>query len=255
MPEEITIYEQRERNLSGSLVLLGFPTVGLVSTIAANYTVATLGLERIGGIHSPAFPPAALIQGGTPLPPVRIYAGDVVCGPEKVCRELIVVTSEFTPPPPLIYPLSETLLGWCEKKGCRFIVTLEGIPTQEDLTQKVKTFGVATTPMGTKLLEMCGCTPLRDGIIGGLSGVLLHEGERLEKEIVCLLAEARPEYPNARGAAKLLEVLNHVIPGLAIDPEPLYSQAEKIEERIKETLDRAKEAVPHPADTSTPMYH
>jgi hypothetical protein len=98
MDRDITVIEQKKLDLSNALVVVGFPTVGLVSTIAANYVVSSLELERIGAIYSDFFPPTAVIHESIPMPPVRIYAGDVICGPGGSCEELVVIFSEFNPP-------------------------------------------------------------------------------------------------------------------------------------------------------------
>src|SRR3990172_8229267 len=102
MDRDIVIVEQKELDLSNAMVVVGFPTVGLVSTIAANYVVTSLGLERIGAVYSRLFPPAAVVHEAIPMPSVRIYAGKIACGPGGSCEELVVILSEFNPPPNLV---------------------------------------------------------------------------------------------------------------------------------------------------------
>ena len=71
--EEIHMYE--DVDLTNSMLIDGFPTVGLVSTIVSSYIVDALNLQRVGGIISKEFPPASVVVGGVPSPPMRIYAG------------------------------------------------------------------------------------------------------------------------------------------------------------------------------------
>ncbi|MEK6977105.1 MAG: PAC2 family protein, partial [Candidatus Hydrothermarchaeota archaeon] len=85
MDRDIVVMEQKKVDLSNALVVVGFPTVGLVSTIAANYVVTSLGLERIGAVYSNSFPPATVVHEATPMPPVRIYASKIACGPGGNC--------------------------------------------------------------------------------------------------------------------------------------------------------------------------
>ena len=43
--DDITIYEYEKMDLSNSMLLIAFPTVGLISSIAGNYIVESLKLK------------------------------------------------------------------------------------------------------------------------------------------------------------------------------------------------------------------
>src|SRR5216110_3570459 len=96
--EGIQIYELKRMDLRGATVIDGFPSVGLVSSIVANYLINALNLVQIGIMDSVYFPTVAMVRDGQPMNPVRIYAG-----PKMDDRDQIVVfISEFQPPPNLI---------------------------------------------------------------------------------------------------------------------------------------------------------
>lgn len=61
------------------------------------------------------------------------------------------------------------------------------------------------------------------------------------------------EYPDTRAAARILEVVNKMLPEIEIDPEPLYKEAEMIEQQLKKFL---KESEPRkqPMPESRVMY-
>jgi predicted ATP-grasp superfamily ATP-dependent carboligase len=48
-------------------------------------------------------------------------------------------------------------------------------------------------------------------------------------------------YPDARGAARLVETLTRLLPNLELDVKELYQEAEKIEENVRATVERTKE--------------
>src|SRR2546428_526097 len=73
--EGIQIYELKRMDLRGATVIDGFPSVGLVSSIVANYLINALNLTQIGIMDSIYFPTVALVRDGQPMNPVRIYAG------------------------------------------------------------------------------------------------------------------------------------------------------------------------------------
>jgi len=46
--EDIKIFEYKEIDLSNSMLVVAFPTVGLISSIAGNFIVKSLKLKEIG---------------------------------------------------------------------------------------------------------------------------------------------------------------------------------------------------------------
>ncbi|MEM0492726.1 MAG: PAC2 family protein [Candidatus Thermoplasmatota archaeon] len=250
--EDLKIIEYKKMDLSNSMLIVAFPTVGLVSSIAGRYIIDSLGLEQIGEISSRFFIPATVIHKGVPRPPVRIYAGKKVCGEDGSCDQIVVIISEFMPPLELIKPLSTIIMEWSEKKGCKIIVTFEGLHTSN--TKKTSIYGVSTTPRTRKILERFKIEEIQEGMITGDSGVFLYEGARLQKDVICLLADAHASYPDSRAAGMLLEVLDKLLPGIKIDPEPLYKEADEIEKRIRRFLDQTKPTAPSIPHMTSTMY-
>ena len=112
MEEEIQIIEYKEIDLSNSVLIEAFPTVGLVSSIAGHFIIGQLKLEEIGTVSSRYFMPAAVIHNGVPSPPVRIYAGKKICGPTESCDQIAVIISEFMPDVSIVKPVADKILSW-----------------------------------------------------------------------------------------------------------------------------------------------
>lgn len=222
-----------------AVAVIGFPSVGLVSSIAANFITRTMHLERIATVISKNFPPYTIVHDGVPSPPVRIYAGERKCVDGMRCDQLVVVMSEFMPNPDLVKPVADIVLEWCKEKEIGTIVTLEGINVGER-TGENQTYGVGSTPGARAMLEKYGVKEMQEGMVSGISGVLLYEGERLDMDVICLLGPARLDMPDARGAARLLEIVGKMLPELKLDPEPLYKEAEQIEQEMKAAIDSIK---------------
>ena len=64
MSNPITIREIAKHNLKDPVLIDGFPGVGLVGTIVANFLINTLKLEQIGVIDSYKFPPISVVKDG-----------------------------------------------------------------------------------------------------------------------------------------------------------------------------------------------
>jgi uncharacterized protein len=131
MEDDIRIHMYEDIDLSNSMLIDGFPTVGLVSTIVSSYIIDSLKLRRVGSIISRHFPPAAIIQNGIPSPPLRIYAGPKLCGPENECEQVVVLASEVRIPDEIQLPLAQKILTWANDNQIKLLLSVEGTPLPE----------------------------------------------------------------------------------------------------------------------------
>jgi uncharacterized protein len=253
--EDITIVEYKKVDLSNSMLVVAFPTVGLISSIAGHFIIDSLKLEEIGTIISKHFMPVTVIHKSNPSPPVRIYAGSKTCGPDGSCEQLAVVISEFMPPLDTIKSLVDKILEWSDEKGCKTIVALEGTHAVGDRKEKkLQVYGVGSTPSMKNLLKKYKIGQTQEGMITGVTGVLLYEGALMHRDVLCLLSEANVSYPDSRAAGNLLKKLDIMLPEIKIDPEPLYKEAEEIEKKIRKFMEQSKPTAPSLPPIPSQMY-
>lgn len=250
---DIEIIEYENVDLSNCLLVVAFPTVGLISSIAGHFIIDSLKLKEIGAINSKYFMPATIIHNGKPSPPVRIYAGEKKCGPDGKCEQIAVIISEFMPPYNIIKPLADQILEWANKKGCQSIVSLEGthaIGEKKDF----KIYGVSSNNKMKNQLKKYKISETLEGMITGVTGVMLYEGALKKRDVICLLSEAHASFPDSRSAGNLLEKLDVMLPGIKIDPKPLYKEAKEIENKIRQFMAQSKPTAPQIPPTPTHMY-
>ncbi len=253
---KMEIVEYKKKDISNALVIVTFPTVGLVSSIVSNFIISNMKLDLIGAIVSDDFYPAAIITNGVPTPPVRIFAGDEVCGQTNECDQIVVITSELPIRTGAFSPLADKIIEWCREKNCKLVTTIEGIQSQDPIEdEKVAVFHTASTPNALKALEKLPSKPFETGMVSGLSGILLYKGNLQKFDISCFLAEAHAEFPDSRSAAEVLKVLDRMLPQIKMDPEPLLKEAEEIEERVKRAMAQIRPMSPAELPESPPgMY-
>lgn len=237
--EPIEIFEYEKTNLEQGFVVIGFPTIGLVGTIASRFVVDSLKLKLSAAFISDYFPPISVISNQEPYPMVRAYAGEKKCGPDGECEQLIVILSELPINQLALRSLGQTIIEWCKKKKCKNIVCIEGFNIGET-QNKIPLIGVGSIQKSRKLLKKYNVEVMQEGMVSGLSGILLYEGKKQNFDVACLLAGTHADYPDAKAAARVLEIVNKMLPEIDIDPEPLYKQAEEIEKQIKAQVDEAK---------------
>ena len=243
---DLQVHEFEEVDLSGATIIDGFPSVGLVSTITANYLIDVLELQQIGIMDSKYFPTVSIVRNGTPLYPVRIYAGKGVC----------IFISEFQPAPKLIRPIAESILAFAKKKGAKTIISPEGLvlDNDQDENEEVQVYALGSTQETRELLAKHDIQQFGNGIITGVSGVLLNLGKKEGVNAISILAEANPNYPDARAAAKVIEAIDKLLPNVKIDVKPLYTEAENIEKTLRMMQKQAAPAQAHTGDEVPGMY-
>ncbi|MFO7678295.1 MAG: PAC2 family protein [Thermoplasmatota archaeon] len=235
--EDVEIIDFKQTDLENATVIAGFPSIGLVSTIVANYLIDALGLEQIGALNSSQFPTLSVVHTGEPLSPVRIYGGTIDSG-----QKIVVFVSEFKPKPNLINPLSTTILNWVKQKKCKLVISPEGMVVEgkscED-ESAVDAYAIGSTENARNMLQVKNIHQFKNGIIAGVSGVLLNLGKQENIDVISILSEAHPNYPDARAAASAINVIGNVI-GVEINVGPLYDEAERIEKQLQKFHKQAK---------------
>ena len=234
-------------NVSGALVVSCFPSIGFVSSIVAHYLVDKLDLELVGGVRHPKLPPVCLVQDGKPLPPMRFYSGEPICNMER-CDKVVLIASEIQVLPELNLPLADTLLDWCTENGVGATMLIDsyaqGIGQQHSIFDDDQTdetlLGIGSTDASHETLEGLGVPLLKQGVVGGITGVMMGESRRRGVDVMAILAESDGEIggslPDARAAARIIECLDDLLPAVHLDPEPLLAEAQRIEGEIREMM-------------------
>lgn len=236
----VQIHEFEPVEAEGAHVIAAFPCVGLVSTIAANYLIEELDLKEVGVVDGPAFPTICVVEGGEPKNPVRIYAGTYDTEAKKD-RKLIVFLSEFQPNPDLVRPVAEAIIRWSRDKKAALVVSPEGLLMEGEGNEgeTVNVYAVGSTPNARELLQNAVAPVFQDGIVAGVTGILLNMGRRDNFDVIGILAEAQKEYPDARSAATVIELLADMVDA-DVDVSRLRDEAEDFEEHISDVAQKTK---------------
>lgn len=236
---QFEIRELRKIDFRNAVVIDGFPSVGLVSSIVSNYLVTLLRLDYVGFIDSPNFPAVTVIRDAIPMAPARLYArGDA----QPNDTQLAIFTSEFQPHTDINKALGEKIIQWAIDNRCKLIVSVGGLVIERETDEKnevateaseVAVYGIASTPRAKKYLEMADVEPFREGVITGTSGILLREGKKRGVDVVVLLTEARQNIADAKASVLLMATIDHMVLKMNLELGPLIKEAEALEAQLK----------------------
>ncbi len=217
-PQKVTIIE-------------GFPGIGFVATIAIEYLTNHLKFRTIGKMWCPELAPIAIVHGKRIIQPIEILYNDKL---NLVVMEALAGVSGFE------WEVADSILELYKKLNAKEIISIEGIGIQEE-TEEPGTFYYSNDEIRGRMLQQIGCSPVKEGVILGVSGALLV---KLSKEIKSsfVFAGTHSNLPDNKAAAKIVEVLDKYL-NLNIDYKPLLKKAGEMEEKIRDILAQSKQAM------------
>jgi uncharacterized protein len=211
--------------------VVGFPDVGLVSSIALGHAVLKAQMAEVGHLESDDFPPVIVVHDGVPKPPIRLYRRNNV----------VSVVSEMPVDFNFITPIARSLVDWAKAKNVELLIITSGIAVPNRVEIEVpEVYGVASSPAVRKVMEGTGVKALEEGFVAGLHAALMKES--LAKKVPCLilLAQSHLKYPDPGAAASLIDALNRLV-GLDVDTKDLLVDEDKVRLQLRALMQRTQE--------------
>jgi uncharacterized protein len=234
MPEssEIDVRHLKEMSLKNGTIVAAFPTVHIISAIAAGFLIDTLKLDQICALDSNDFPPISMVYASKPKFPARVYASEE--------HNIALFVSEFSPKPKTCRPLGRLILQWAKEQDCHQIISLEGIPTDKEIIGDPKVVGIGSTDAARAELKKHGIEQIEIGMTIGVTAVLLNEGRWEDINVISLIGETQRGIPDARVAASLVRSIDKLFPAVEFDMAPLDKMVVNIEKQIKQVRSQAE---------------
>ncbi len=212
-------YELREKP-KGVTVVEGFPSFGLVSTIALEFLIDHLDVEQIGEFVYDDLSPTVAIHDGELIHPMSIYYDED--------HDLVILHTSLNVQG-LEWEVAECIDELAEELDAREVISVEGVPTDSEDTQAFT--------YEHEGLKDSGAEPLEESIIMGVTAALMLRTDKATP----LFSGAHSQLPDGEAAAEVIEVLKEYL-DLDIDPEPLIKKAEEFENNLKEMMQQSQEA-------------
>ncbi len=246
--EAITLY--REPELKNPCLIAAWPGMGGVATIAAKYLREKLGAEEFGRVEPHDFfhPSVVSIRDNVveepQFPESKFYfwsrGGD----------DLIIFTAEAQPPTKG-YRLANLVLDVAQRLKAKMVCTLAAAPTHIHHARKPRVLGVATNSELVSELEKHGVTPMSDGSISGMNGLLLGVARERAMEGFCLLGEIpiyTTQIANPRSSKAILEVLTEIL-HIELDMKEINEWGIKTDQEIEQNIERLRQSAGEEAES------
>ena len=223
---EIELFKKPKK---GAVIIQGFPGFGLVSTITTEFLIDHLKAVPIGRFSSDKIPAIAAIHKGDVIDPFGVFYDE---------KENIIIIRAIASIDKLEKEIIDAIIKMKKDIGAKELISIEGISSTKGTMKpkEMETFYFTSDKEKAKRFEKLGIKELEEGIIIGITALLLREA----KESSFIFSESYSEMPDSRAAAKVIAVLDKYL-GLDVDFKPLLAKAEKFEGKIKDILTKGEE--------------
>jgi predicted ATP-grasp superfamily ATP-dependent carboligase len=149
----------------------------------------------------------------------------------------------------------EKILDWTDQHNISMFLGLEGLKSTKKKEDEVDVYGIGSNSDMVDVLNSFNIEKIKEGMIAGFTGAFLSAQTERNKDMICMLTEAHLAFPDSRAAGRLLEKVDEMLPGVNLNLEPLYDEAEKIENNLKEYMKQSQQ-MPRAKKSDVPnMYH
>jgi uncharacterized protein len=214
------------------ILLEGFPGFGLIGTIVTEYLIDHLEVESIGSVISDEIPPMIALHAGRVVQPIEIFYAK---------KYNLVILHVVTNPVGLEWKLSDVVLKLAKMLQVREIISIEGVSSPGGYAEEPRAFYYANNERLRKAFQKVQVEELKEGVIMGVTGTILLKAKNMNQPTSCIFAETQSAIPDSKSAANVIKVLDKYL-GLKVDPKPLLEEAEKFEEKLRQLLEKTKEA-------------
>ena len=205
------------------IIIEGFPGFGLVGTIASEFLLDHLKVEKIGYMRSKDMPPMVAVHYEHIIEPIGIFYNK---------KHNLVFIHGISGINGIEWQISDAVVKIADDLKAKELISLEGIGSAV-ASKGGGIFYHTKNDKRSGKLEDVGCKPLKDGIIMGIDGLLMLKDKK--KIVSSIFAETHSELPDSKAAARVRNLLGKYI-GLKINTKTLLKQDEKREEKLKDIL-------------------
>lgn len=215
------------------VVISGFPGVGMVGAIAAEFLIQHLNTKHIGQIFLDKNPAMVAIHEGKLVEPFGIHYS---------AKHNIVVLHSIISVPGTEWQAASAILEICQKLKAKELVSIEGVGGSASPDQPAQSennvFYYTTSDAKEKVLVKQKLEKLKEGIIMGPTSAVLMKAKL---PVTCLFAQTQSTLPDSNAAAQVIKSLDSYL-GLKVDYKPLLALAAKFEQKLRTILEQSRQA-------------
>ena len=211
------------------MLIVAFPSAGLVGAFAVSYLTAQLGMKDIGDLEFTKISPTYAIKNGEIYGPVRIYNKD----------NLYAILSNIPLNPTLTYDLIIKSIEFAKKNNIKKIIIPRGLEAYENKKNDPISYGVVVNKNSKSLLEEYNLPNVQGAMISGVDASVISALKNSEIPCIVLYTTCRMMFPDDDAIIKSIKTLAGIIK-VKVETEKFEEQLEKISKENEKLIIETK---------------
>ena len=235
-------------NSTENVLLVGFPSNGLIGTFSISYLVHYLKMELIGEMEHPGMLPTLFIENGEIFGPIRIYKKE----------NLFVIMSDLPFDASLAYEFAESVIQFAKKNKISKTIIVSGLDSQNRDPKNPKAYGLVTHQSLEKLLYQNAIPKFLSGTVFGTDAAIISSFRASNIPALVLYCECHPFFPDPEASVHAITVLSKIL-NVKIDTTDIQKKLEylRIQHRnlMQETINALQEQQEKKSVPRTPKIY
>jgi uncharacterized protein len=211
------------------ILIVAFPSAGLVGAFAVSYLTAQLGMKDIGDLEFTKISPTYAIKNGEIYGPVRIYNKD----------NLYAILSNIPLNPINTYDLITKSIEFAKNNNIKKIIIPRGLEAHENKKNDPISYGVAANKKSKSLLEEYNLPNIPGAMILGVDASVISALKNSETLCIILYTTCRMMFPDDDAIIKSIKTLAGIIK-VKVETEKFEEQLEKISKENEKLIVETK---------------
>lgn len=190
-----------QSKIKENVLLVGFPSNGLIGTFTISYIVYHLKMKLIGEIEHPGLLPTLFIENGEIFGPIRVYNKD----------NLFVIMSDLPFDPEMAHSFSEILIDFAKKNKIEKTIIISGLDSANRDPKVPKAYGLVTHNKLEKMLYENNIPKFLSGTIFGTDASVISAFRANEIPALILYCECHPFFPDPEASVHAITILSKIL--------------------------------------------
>lgn len=183
------------------ILLVGFPSNGLIGTFAISYLVYHLKMKQIGEMEHPGLLPTLFIENGEIFGPIRVYKKD----------NLYVIMSDLPFDPEQSHDFASAVIKFAKDNDIGKSIIVSGLESHNRDPKDPKAFGLITHQKLEKLLYDNQIPKFLSGSIFGTDAAVISAFRDSQIPALALYCECHPFFPDPEASVKAITKLSQIL--------------------------------------------
>ena len=215
--------------LNEKMLIVAFPSVGLVGSFAISYLVAQLQMKDIGEMDLAEFSPSYVIKDGDVYGPIRIYNKD----------NLYAILSGIPLSPVSTYDLVVKSIEFAKDNDIKKIIIPRGLEVRDNNNAPIS-YGLATNESSKPLLEQYRLPVIPGATILGSDASAISAIKKSEVPCIVLYTTCRMKMPDDDAIIKSINTLADILK-VRVETEKFEERLEKISNDNEKVIEETKD--------------